>query len=43
MFDPEVIVKGDSDFTSLSTNTSLGDGYSYPMLQTFTIGLNLTF
>lgn len=43
MFDPEVIVKGDSDFTSLSVNTSLGDGYSYPMLKTFTLGINLTF
>lgn len=42
MFDPEVISNGDSDFTS-GTNTSMGDGYSYPMLKTFTFGINLTF
>ena len=42
MFDPEVINNGDSDFTS-GTNTSMGDGYSYPMLRTYTIGVNLTF
>ena len=41
MFDPEVISNGDSDFTS-GTNTSMGDGYSYPMLRTFTIGVNIT-
>ena len=41
MFDPEVIANGDSDFTS-GTNTSMGDGYSYPMLRTFTIGVNIT-
>ena len=42
MFDPEVISKGDSDFGS-STSTSMGDGYSYPMLKSFTFGINLTF
>ena len=45
MFDPEVIETGDSDFDS-SSNYGLGgvgDGYSYPMLKTFTFGLNLTF
>ncbi len=42
MFDPEVIGNGDSDFTS-GTNTSMGDGYSYPLLKTFTFGINITF
>ncbi len=42
MFDPEVIGNGDSDFHS-GTSTSMGDGYSYPMLKTFTFGINLTF
>lgn len=41
MFDPEVITCGDSDFTK-ATNTSMGDGYSYPMLRTFTLGINIT-
>lgn len=41
MFDPEVISNGDSDFTS-GTNTSMGDGYSYPMLRTITFGINIT-
>lgn len=48
LFDPEVIDYGDIDFrgegnnykTGLSGN---GQGYSYPMLKTFTVGLNLTF
>ena len=35
---PEVINAGDSDF-----RTTEGDGYSYPMLRTVTLGLNLTF
>ena len=45
MFDPEGITPGDSDLDS-STNTGLGgvgDGSSYPMLRTFTFGVNLTF
>ncbi len=42
MFDPEVIGNGDSDFTS-GTSTSMGDGYSYPMLRTFTLGVNISF
>ena len=42
MFDPEVITTGDSDFTT-ATNTSMGDGYSYPMLRSVTFGINLTF
>ena len=42
MFDPEVIDKGDSDFGN-ATSTSMGDGASYPMLKSYTIGINLTF
>lgn len=37
-YDPEVIQAGDADF-----RTSEGDGYSYPMLKTFTFGVNLKF
>ena len=45
MFDPEVIATGDSDFDSSSEYglSGVGDGYSYPMLKTFTFGVNLTF
>lgn len=45
MFDPEVIDTGDSDFDSASQYglSGVGDGYSYPMLKTFTFGVNLTF
>ena len=42
MFDPEVINKGDSDFGN-STSETMGDGYTYPMLMSFTFGINLTF
>lgn len=42
MFDPEGIGNGDSDFHD-GTSASMGDGYSYPMLRTFTFGINLTF
>ncbi len=42
MFDPEVIGNGDTDFHD-GTSTTMGDGYSYPMLKTFTFGINLTF
>lgn len=45
MFDPEVIGYGDTDFTA-SDNTGLsgaGQGYSYPMLKSFTFGLNINF
>lgn len=41
LFDPEVIGSGDTDFTS-GTSTSMGDGYSYPMLRTFTFGVSIT-
>ena len=45
MFDPEVIATGDSDFDSTSEYglSGVGDGYSYPMLKTFTFGVNFTF
>jgi hypothetical protein len=45
MFDPEVITTGDTDFDSASQYglSGVGDGYSYPMLKTFTFGVNLTF
>lgn len=45
LFDPEVISYGDSDFTA-KDNTGLGgagQGYSYPMLKTITLGVNVTF
>ena len=45
LFDPEVIGYGDTDFTS-EDNTGLGgagQGYSYPMLKSFTFGVNINF
>ena len=39
MFDPEVIMGGDSDFH----DSTAANGYSYPMLRSFTFGINLTF
>ena len=39
MFDPEVIQGGDSDFHGATSQ----NGYSYPMLRSFTLGINLTF
>lgn len=41
MFDPEVINSGDADFRS--TANSDGDGYGYPLLSSYTIGINVTF
>ena len=41
MFDPEVIGNGDSDFHD-GTSENMGDGYSYPMLRTFTFGINIS-
>lgn len=41
MFDPEVIGNGDTDFHS-GTSTTMGDGYSYPLLRSVTFGVNLT-
>ena len=43
MFDPEVISNGDSDFGTTFGLSGVGQGYSYPMLKTVTIGLNITF
>ena len=47
MFDPEGIKIGDSDFDSTGADyyglSGVGEGYSYPMLRTFTFGVNLTF
>lgn len=39
MFDPEVIQGGDSDFHGATS----ASGYSYPMLRSFTFGINLIF
>ena len=44
MFDPEGIYRGDSDFdTQVLGQDGAGDGSGYPMLKTFTFGINLTF
>ena len=43
LFDPEVISNGDSDFSTKFGLSGVGQGYSYPMLKTITIGLNVTF
>jgi len=44
MFDPEGIYPGDSDFDSqILGQNGAGDGSGYPMLKTFTFGVNLTF
>ena len=44
-FDPEGIDLGDSDFDSASNYglSGIGQGYSYPMLKSYTFGVNLTF
>ena len=39
-FDPEVIEPGDGDIKSTSNSE---DGYSYPMLKNYTVGVNITF
>ena len=41
MFDPEVIGNGDTDFHS-GTSTTMGDGYSYPLLRSVTFGVSIT-
>ena len=44
LIDPEVIEAGDSDTNNHAKGYSgMGEGYSYPMLKTFTFGLNLSF
>jgi TonB-linked SusC/RagA family outer membrane protein len=40
-FDPEVIEASDPETTADGTNS--GNGYNYPMLKSFTMGLNITF
>lgn len=44
-FDPEVIQAGDTDFNSANSyaNGDQADGYSYPMLKSVTVGVNITF
>ena len=44
MFDPEGIWPGDSDFDTVKYGQNgAGDGSGYPMLRSFTFGVNLTF
>ena len=40
-FDPEGISAGDADFGSVAGTN--GDGYGYPVMRTFTFGVNVTF
>lgn len=40
-FDPEVIGAGDND--GLNDVGVVGEGYSYPMMKTYTLGLDITF
>lgn len=44
-FDPEGIDLGDTDFDSYSNYglSGIGQGYSYPMLKSYTFGVSLTF
>jgi len=43
MFDPEVLESGDTDFANSTTAglNGTGNGYSYPMLKTFTFGISV--
>lgn len=43
MFDPEVLESGDTDFAASTTSglNGTGNGYSYPMLKTFTLGISV--
>ena len=42
--DPELIDSSDPESaTGIASATNYGNGYNYPMLKTFTVGLNLTF
>jgi len=45
MFDPEVIESGDTDFAASTTAglSGTGNGYSYPMLKNFTLGVSVNF
>lgn len=40
-FDPEVIEAGDPDYYNAAGGA--GDGYSYPMMRNFSVGVNVTF
>jgi hypothetical protein len=44
-FDPEGIGRGDTDFDTAAKlgQDGSGDGSGYPMLRSFTFGINLTF
>ena len=42
MFDPETIFGSDTDFYSSTQNGGM-DGMNYPMLRSYTIGVNITF
>lgn len=41
--DPELIDSSDPEATTTQSAPNYGNGYNYPMLKTYTIGLNLTF
>jgi TonB-linked SusC/RagA family outer membrane protein len=42
--DPEIIDSSDPESkTGITSATNYGNGYNYPMLKTYTVGLNLTF
>ena len=42
--DPEVIEAGDEDTNNHAKGyNGMGEGYSYPMLKTYTFGINLSF
>lgn len=44
MIDPEVIEAGDEDTNNHAKGyNGMGEGYSYPLLKTFTFGINLSF
>ena len=43
MFDPEGIETTDSDFSYSSGLSGIGNGYTYPILKTYTLGFSLTF
>ncbi len=42
-FDPEGITPGDKDIQETRGGDNSGDGEGYPMLRSYTIGLNITF
>jgi TonB-linked SusC/RagA family outer membrane protein len=42
-FDPENINSGDSDWNSTYGSDTAGDGYGYPILKSWTLGINVVF